>query len=319
MVAMDLYRDATVAEPDALPLRPGVARDAFAFIDLARLGRTDWWSGTKALLNIVGWHLAIGIPGGLALRFWEKSLPQGFFEVAILALAIVALMLGIRGALRSHRRPFLSLVSPALQLNITRVWQGAALWFAVSLVPTGLFLMLYVALDEDGLTFAELGVSWPHNAGLTIAALLCVALFPLQAAGEELIFRGWLTQTLGQLVRRRWLIVLIVGVLFALVHGFVHGSYAFFVYLAMSFGLSALTLRDQRIELAMGVHAANNIIVVLGMLLVPIDRAHPSLFLSTVQAPWWAAIVPCVQFTVVYLVLRWRLRRAERQGIAAIA
>jgi hypothetical protein len=26
-----------------------------------------------------------------------------------------------------------------------------------------------------------------------------------------------------------------------------------------------------------------------------------------------------VQFTVVYLVLRWRLRRAERQGIAAIA
>jgi len=66
-------------------------------------------------------------------------------------------------------------------------------------------------------------------------------------------------------------------------------------------------------------NTANNIIVVLGMLLVPIDRAHPSLFLSTVQAPWWAAIVPCVQFTVVYLVLRWRLRRAERQGIAAIA
>ena len=45
---------------------------------------------------------------------------------------------------------------------------------------------------------------------------------------------------------RRTALTVIVGVLFALVHGFVHGSYAFFVYLAMSFGLSALTLRDQR-------------------------------------------------------------------------
>src|SRR5260221_5785700 len=68
---------------DAVPA--GVRRDAFAFIDLARLGRTDWRSGVKAFLRILGWQVLIGIPVGAALFIWGDALPNGFVEVVILA------------------------------------------------------------------------------------------------------------------------------------------------------------------------------------------------------------------------------------------
>jgi hypothetical protein len=32
---------------------PAAPRDPYAFIDLARSGRTDWWSAVKGLLKIV--------------------------------------------------------------------------------------------------------------------------------------------------------------------------------------------------------------------------------------------------------------------------
>jgi len=51
---------------DALPVATGRGRDPFAFIDLARLGRTDWRSAVKAFLRILVWQVLVGIPVGVA-------------------------------------------------------------------------------------------------------------------------------------------------------------------------------------------------------------------------------------------------------------
>src|SRR5690242_16988441 len=54
----DLYRlTGRVAGMSPMP-----DRDPFIFIDLARLGRTDWWSGVKAFLRILGWQILILTP-----------------------------------------------------------------------------------------------------------------------------------------------------------------------------------------------------------------------------------------------------------------
>src|SRR5579864_8848191 len=59
---MDRHIDLPAALPRA---ETPHAADSFFFIDLARLGRTDWWSGLKGALKFAGWQLAIGI--GLAV------------------------------------------------------------------------------------------------------------------------------------------------------------------------------------------------------------------------------------------------------------
>ena len=154
--------------------------------------------------------------------------------------------------------------------------------------------------------------STPQRGAFLVAGLLSIALFPLQAACEELAFRGWLTQTLGQVLRRRWLLVLVIALLFALAHAPYAGPFVFPVYIIMSVGLSALTLLDQRVELAIGAHAANNIFVVIVSLFLSDPLQHHALFLAGGPVPWWAVPEAAVQFALVYAMAYGLTRRFQR-------
>jgi uncharacterized protein len=307
---MDIYHDATAVETVALPVAPRAARDAFAFIDLARLGRTDWWSGTKGLLKFFGWQLAVGMALAAPILIWQNALSRNVVDAAALGGLAAACWLTARGAaVKSQQRPFWSLVSAELRLAPSRVLMGAGLWLGVEAVLTALGLLYAAMVDPVGLARDLDDVAWPTNREIIVTGLLCIALFPFQAAGEELIFRGWLTQTLGQFLRRRWLLVLIVGLLFALGHGFSHGMAAFPYFVVMSLGLSALTLMDGRLELAIGAHAANNISFLIMRLLSA--SAPPRLLFDHTQLPWSAVGIGIIQSGLVYLAACWFVRRDE--------
>ena len=308
------------AASDAAPATP--RRDPFAFIDLARLGRTGWKSGGNASLQLLGWQIVVALPAGVALYFTRAELPDGFFEVVLLATATLGWMLGLRGVARkAHRRPLLSLVSIDGRLDLRRIALGAGFWLAAYLVVGMLGLAFYALIQPADASPVMDGPSAPPSGLFLLAGLLSIALFPLQAGCEELVFRGWLTQTLGQVLRRRWLLVLVVAVVFALAHAPFDGPFVFPTYVVMSLGLSALTLRDQRVELAIGAHAANNISVVLvglflsgsssGVLSEP--ATHPrTLFLDAAPLPWWMVPEAALQFALIYAMACWFLRRGER-------
>jgi membrane protease YdiL (CAAX protease family) len=309
-----LYHDLPLAVPTK-PFTPRGASDAFTFIDLARLGRTNWWSGVKGLLKIIGWYLLIEIV--LGIWMWNGAVSVRVIETAALAGMAAAAWIAVHGAtVKSQRRPLLSLVSSELRLRLARVMLGAALWLVSYACLTGLFLLYDAIVDPVGLSHQLSHLALPKSEELVVTALVCVALFPFQAAGEELIFRGWLTQTLGQFLRHRWLLVAIVGLLFALAHGFSHGLFAIAYFLVISLGLSALTLTDRRLELAIGAHAANNICVVLGRLFS--SQAHPQLLFLNTQVSWWALIVTVLQFALVCLAACWIVRRDEFHRLIAI-
>lgn len=295
---------------DAMPAR--LPRDAFAFIDLARLGRTDWRSGLKAFLRILGWQVLVGIPVGVALFIWGDALPNGFVEVAILAAVTAGWLLGLRSAARkAHGRPLLSLVSIDLRIDFSRIALGAAFWIVANIVVTGTMVAFYVLARPAAATHVvDLGS--PPSREFLAAGLLSIALFPLQAASEELAFRGWLTQTLGQFLRWRWLLVLVVALVFALAHAPYAGPFVFPVYIIMSLGLSALTLLDQRVELAIGAHAANNIFVVIVSLFLSAPLQRHTLFLDGGPVPWWAVLEAAIQFALVYAMAYWLVRRVRR-------
>ncbi|HEX7969941.1 MAG TPA: CPBP family glutamic-type intramembrane protease [Stellaceae bacterium] len=297
--------------PTTIAGAPAGGRDSFAFIDLARLGRTDWWSGVKAFLRILLWQVLVSIPLAIALIFWRHALPPMFAEVAVLAGVTAGWLIGLSGAARkSLRRPLMSLVSPDLRLDFSRIALGAGFWLGANILITMAMLLVYALAYPETLARASGDFAWPSTEMLA-AALLSIVLFPLQAAGEEMAFRGWMTQTLGQLLRRRWLVALVVAVAFALAHGSYHGLFALPLYIVMSLGLSALTLLDQRLELAIGAHAANNIFVVIASLFLTAHSARPTLFLNEVQATWSMSARAVVQFALIYAMARWLLRRRE--------
>jgi len=306
--------DLPLALDGALHAAPAAARpDASAFIDLARLGRTDWRSGVKALLLIVGWQLLVGIPAGLVLYIWGGALPDGFMEVAVLASVTAAWLLGLRSAARrGHRRPLLSLVSVDLRLDVRRIGLGAVFWLIANIVVTAALIVLGALAHPAGRIDLTDDFGMPQSRAFLVAGLVSMALFPLQAASEELAFRGWLTQTLGQFVRRRWILVPVIALLFALAHAPYAGPFVFPVYVIMSIGLSSLTLLDQRIELAIGAHAANNIFVVMVSLFLSGPLHRHALFLDNGPVPWWAVPQAALQFALVYAMAYGFVRRLGR-------
>ena len=95
-------------------------------------------------------------------------------------------------------------------------------------------------------------------------SFLALILIPIQASAEELFFRGYLLQSVGLRLRNIWILSAISGFLFMLPHFLnpearvnygLMGFYYFFIGAVMAF----VTLRDGRLELAIGLHTANNL------------------------------------------------------------
>jgi membrane protease YdiL (CAAX protease family) len=85
---------------------------------------------------------------------------------------------------------------------------------------------------------------------------------PLQAAGEEIFFRGYLLQALGSLVPRAWFGVVVSSVVFALLHGTQNlPLFADRLVFALLAGL--LVWRTGGLEAAIAAHVINNVFAYL--------------------------------------------------------
>jgi membrane protease YdiL (CAAX protease family) len=261
--------------------RPGRAARR-QFIDLAELGINTRGSYGAALLRIVLYPLAFtallalaGVAVGPPLGGSWASVNAVVLQFGPIVVAGAALLRSVR---RSHRRPWLSLIAADLRLD----WRRLAIGGGVELAILGGQLALVQALT-----------GWPWRfslpAMLPLFALF-VLLISLQAASEEILFRGYLTQALGRIVRSRVLIAVTVGLVFGLLHFNTHGPLTAPYFFVLSLIFSLVSLRDERLELAIGGHAAINLfgfgfanLTVLGPGVVGLDRA---------ALPFnWAAIV----------------------------
>lgn len=103
--------------------------------------------------------------------------------------------------------------------------------------------------------------------------VLAFVFIPFQTSFEEYLFRAHILQGLGLATHTRWVPLLVTSVLFGLMHaanpevekmGFIIMLY----YIGTGLFLGILTLMDEGLELALGFHAANNLI---GALLLTSD------------------------------------------------
>lgn len=142
--------------------------------------------------------------------------------------------------------------------------------------------------------------------------LVVVLLTPLQAAGEEYAFRGYLTQACGGMFSARWVAVVVPAVLFALAHGAGQSVPVFFDRLAFGLVAGVLVVVTGGLEAAIAMHVLNNWLA-FGLALAfgsMTDALNPP------PGSWWSIPATLTQ-SLVYLVLAVAL--ARRMGLATKA
>ncbi|GLY05073.1 MULTISPECIES: type II CAAX endopeptidase family protein [Actinoplanes] len=139
---------------------------------------------------------------------------------------------------------------------------------------------------------------------MLVGAVVVMLLVPLQAAGEEYFFRGWLLQAFGSWMRTPWPGVVVSSVLFGLAHGLGSG-WGLAAMVLCGLVLSVLTIRTGGLEAAIGLHVINNV-AVFGLLIVTgaVDAADRPVAATE-------AIADMVMMALYGLAVLWLARRRQ--------
>jgi uncharacterized protein len=263
-----------------------------AFIDLAKMGRSGWRTVALTILLIAFLSilstLVTLIFTGWSVYFKDfRIVDAGNAIVSGAANPLVCVFGFWLACKRILRRPFRSLISTDLTFSARRCLLGAAL-FLLANVLSLMAITLYASMRYGAWMIPFGHFEWPHSSQV-FGAVAAIIGIPFFAFAEELFFRGWLTQTLGQYIRVPMVVVVLVAMLFAAYHT-QYDLQKKTLMLVGSLGLSALCLRDQRLELAIGAHLMMNICVVLQILFFTGPLPHVQT-LTTVKTFDWLSLV----------------------------
>lgn len=292
-----------------------------AYLDIARQGKNNWWRYLLGTIIIAFFWLVIGsiasaiflfspsITNGLnPLEFLRKPSVLGYL---IINFQFLFFLLGIFLTIKwLHQRQFLTLVGADAAIKWKRFFQGFAVWFLIQSILFGISIIL----DSSSLEFTFKPVQW-------LILLACaVILTPIQTSSEELFFRGYILQGFGLITKQPLILMIINGVLFMLPHLANPEVQRGFLWMALyyfAFGVfcSLLTLKDNRLELALAVHAANNLFVVLFVSTEDSAIRVPSMWLlKDVGTPQSTLIWFLVKCGLFYLII-FGLGRKKKIGV----
>jgi len=165
--------------------------------------------------------------------------------------ALIALYLVVT---KAHDKKFLHLVNQEARLDWSKILYCFFLWMVLTaLIELTMYFFGYndYTFQFDAKKFFPL-------------LLISVMILPLQTTFEELFFRGYYLQGFGLLFKTKWLPILITSVCFGLVHSAnpeitKYGFFSMqFYYISVGIFLGILTVMDDSLEIAIGVHAATN-------------------------------------------------------------
>jgi membrane protease YdiL (CAAX protease family) len=217
--------------------------------------------------------------------------------LGIFVITFAGFYLAIR---RIHQKNLLSLLTGYEKFRFKRFWFAFSVW-ALLLVFSVIGSYLF---DPKSLSF---NLNWQ---GFGISLLMMLLMMPIQTGFEEVFFRGYLVQGLSQVFKNGIVPVLITSVLFGAAHlsnpevreyGWAM-MLTYYIFFALFMG--CLTLLDEGIELAFGIHFANNLV---SSILVNSPNSvlkTYSIFDSKVENPSGEIILWFVMAIVTFVILR---------------
>jgi membrane protease YdiL (CAAX protease family) len=199
-------------------------------------------------------------PGLSVLRLVLATAVDGVFLVVFVAFAAVMV-----------HRPLHTYITaaPRVRWRLLAVAMGLA---ATAMAPVVLAEHLMVA---GGTAPPVLGVS--PLAGDRVAYALSALLLLPAAAAEELFFRGWLLRQTGAFLRRPAMLIGVTSLTFSALH-LDFSPDAFLTRALMGAGLAYMTLRLGGIEFSTGVHAVNNMLIVLFLQPLSLQQSEETTF-----------------------------------------
>jgi uncharacterized protein len=273
------------------------------FLDQARQGWNSIWRYLATLILIIALNLIVTIfLLSLAINLFNtidlRVLPEWFVLIlAMLPFAFSAAALWM-GVVFIHKRPFDSLLTAAKSFRWRLLFISGAAWIGLT-----------VASDVVMIVLRPGNIYWSFDPGRFIPYfLIAIVLIPVQAATEELIFRGYLTQAFGLLARGPWLAWTGPALLFGLLHGVNPEIEAFgfrtmmVYYIGMGLFLGWITLKSAGLELAIGLHIANNIYASLMITFPESAIPSPALF-SLLEFDPTSGVIVFLLMVLLYVLL----------------
>ncbi len=180
--------------------------------------------------------------------------------VAPLALACLFLLFWVKFV---HQQSITSLTTSRTTIDWKRIFTAFGIWGGITVLLT---VAMYYTHPENFVFNFDPAKFYPF-------LILAILLIPLQTSFEEYLFRGYLMQGIGVITKSRLLPLIITSTIFGLMHisnpevGKI-GMVIMVYYIGTGFFLGIITLMDEGLELALGYHAANNLV---GALLLTSD------------------------------------------------
>jgi uncharacterized protein len=236
------------------------------YLSIAPQGKNDWWRYVLGIfLSLFFWMIIGGVVSIMGAFFFTGGVKMEPVMTLLKSRSIEAFVVNnvmfvfwfwgtVLAVYGIHGRSAWGLVGADQRINWWRLSYGFAVWFMISMIPS--FVSLWMSPGEYKFDFDV--NKWP------LAFLLVMILTPIQTSAEEIFFRGYLLQGMGLITRQPLVLIFINGLLFMLPHlGNPEVANGFFwvasQYFAIGVFLAFITLQDNRLELSLGVHAANNI------------------------------------------------------------
>jgi len=242
------------------------------YIEQAYKGKNEWWRYALSLIIVlIGWQF-IGIMPLFIVAFNESDnyaeliessanafsdlgIDSNLYLFAILLMFVFGLIFLLFSVKNIHIRSITSLVTSRENISWKRVLYGFFFWFFISVF----FLIIDYYMYPDHYIYNF------KPGPFAILVIVSLVLMPLQTAFEELLFRGYFMQGLGIWFKNAAVPLIVTSVAFGLMHGFNPeveklGYLILIYYIATGFLFGIITLMDEGTELALGMHAANNIV-----------------------------------------------------------
>lgn len=157
-----------------------------------------------------------------------------------------------------HPQSITALTTSRNKVDWKRIVFAFLLWGGITLLITG--ADIFYSPEDYELNFKAVPF-------ITLA-LIAILLIPMQTSFEEYLFRGHMMQGLGLLTKNRWVPLVVTSLLFGLMHlgnpeveKLGYGVMVYYIGTGLFLGI--ITLMDEGLELALGFHAANNLITAL--------------------------------------------------------
>jgi len=178
-----------------------------------------------------------------------------FFMLLSFAIGLISLFVYLKFV---HKQQIKDLTTSRKKIDWKRAGFAFMLWALISAFFT--IIDIYLSPEDYQWNFELIP--------FLILAVIAIILIPIQTSMEEYFIRGYMMQGLGLMTKNRWFPLFFTSLLFGLMHIFNpevskmgHGILIF--YIGTGFFLGILTLMDEGLELALGFHAANNLVTAL--------------------------------------------------------